>query len=74
MWQPNYYEHVIRNDFSRDRIRNYIESNPLRWAQDAENPAGDGTDAVDAFIRSLNDSPLRGDRDAGVATTREDRA
>jgi REP element-mobilizing transposase RayT len=70
LWQPNYYDHVIRSDRSRDRIRDYIDSNPLRWAQDAENPSGDGTDTLDALIRSLDDSPLRGDRDAGVAPTR----
>jgi putative transposase len=69
LWQPNYYEHIIRNDWARDRIRDYIDSNPERWGKDAENPASDGTDALDSFIRSLNDSPLRGDRDAGVAPT-----
>ncbi len=37
-WQRNYYEHVIRNDESLDRIRQYILENPARWAIDRENP------------------------------------
>lgn len=37
-WQRNYYEHVIRNDHSLERIRDYIVNNPARWAEDEENP------------------------------------
>jgi REP element-mobilizing transposase RayT len=33
-WQPLYYEHVIRNDKSFDRIRNYILENPKKWNDD----------------------------------------
>jgi REP element-mobilizing transposase RayT len=72
LWQDNYHEHVIRCDQARDRIREYIVSNPLRWARDAENPAGDGSDDVVMFTRSLIElddvRSLRGG-DAGVATT-----
>jgi putative transposase len=39
VWQRSYYEHVIRRDESLDRIREYIITNPLRWALDRENPA-----------------------------------
>jgi putative transposase len=39
VWQRNYYEHVIRNDESLSRIRQYIQENPTRWAFDRENPA-----------------------------------
>jgi putative transposase len=39
LWQRNYYEHVIRDEAALDRIRRYIEENPLRWALDQENPA-----------------------------------
>jgi len=38
VWQKNYYEHVIRNDRELNRIREYIISNPARWATDKENP------------------------------------
>ncbi len=33
-WQRNYYEHIIRSDRSLERIREYIEDNPARWAED----------------------------------------
>jgi REP element-mobilizing transposase RayT len=38
IWQRNYYEHVIRNEVSLNRIRRYIMENPVRWAFDRENP------------------------------------
>jgi hypothetical protein len=38
VWQRNYYEHIIRNELEMDRITRYIESNPSRWMDDAENP------------------------------------
>ena len=37
-WQRNYYEHVIRDDDSLNRIRQYIMDNPARWGEDPENP------------------------------------
>ena len=38
LWQRSYYEHVVRDDNSLERIRDYIITNPLRWALDRENP------------------------------------
>ncbi len=38
VWQRGYYEHVIRNDRSLERIREYIANNPAQWALDRENP------------------------------------
>jgi hypothetical protein len=37
-WQRNYYEHIIRDEESLNRIREYIRNNPLQWALDRENP------------------------------------
>jgi putative transposase len=34
IWQKNYYEHVIRNEVSLNKIREYIRSNPLNWQED----------------------------------------
>jgi REP element-mobilizing transposase RayT len=31
VWQRNYYEHVVRDDADLERIRQYIDDNPLRW-------------------------------------------
>jgi putative transposase len=37
-WQRNYYEHIIRNEKELNRIRAYIQNNPLQWELDRENP------------------------------------
>jgi putative transposase len=37
VWQRGYYEHVIRNDRTLDRLRAYIDQNPARWTDDPEN-------------------------------------
>ena len=34
IWQKNYYEHVIRNEVSLNKIREYIINNPLNWKED----------------------------------------
>lgn len=36
-WQRNYFEHIIRNEQSLGRIREYIQNNPLKWELDIEN-------------------------------------
>jgi putative transposase len=33
-WQRNYYEHVIRDEDDLNRIREYIQNNPIRWLED----------------------------------------
>jgi REP element-mobilizing transposase RayT len=38
VWQRNYYEHIIRNEASLERLRDYIVTNPLRWEQDQLHP------------------------------------
>lgn len=38
IWQRNYYERVIRNENEMAKIWDYIETNPLHWADDDENP------------------------------------
>jgi putative transposase len=39
LWQRGYYEHIIRDEESLDRIRQYIDDNPAQWELDRENPA-----------------------------------
>lgn len=34
IWQRNYYEHIIRNEESLDKIWEYIVSNPETWEKD----------------------------------------
>jgi putative transposase len=45
LWQRGYHERVVRDEWERDRIREYIATNPLRWELDRENPARNGTSA-----------------------------
>ena len=37
LWQRNYYEHIIRNEQSLEKLRIYIENNPLKWDVDVLN-------------------------------------
>lgn len=39
VWQRNYYERIVRNELELNAIREYIQTNPLRWHLDKENPA-----------------------------------
>ena len=48
-WQRNYYEHVIRDEESLSRMRQYILNNPVRWEFDRENPAATAPDLEDAL-------------------------
>ena len=36
-WQRNYYEHIIRNEYELNAIREYILNNPLNWNSDENN-------------------------------------
>jgi putative transposase len=38
VWQRNYHERIIRNDREMGNIWRYIQSNPILWADDNENP------------------------------------
>jgi REP element-mobilizing transposase RayT len=38
MWQRNYYEHIVRNEYELNRIREYVIANPAMWNRDPENP------------------------------------
>ncbi len=37
LWQRNYYEHIIRNEEDLLNIQEYIQNNPLKWANDDYN-------------------------------------
>jgi putative transposase len=38
VWQRNYYDHIIRSEDEMNKIREYIQTNPSMWPEDAENP------------------------------------
>jgi len=33
-WQPNYYEHIIRDEKEINRIREYIKNNSKNWSKE----------------------------------------
>ena len=37
-WQPRFYDHIIRDEQSLDRIRQYVADNPLKWELEHETP------------------------------------
>jgi putative transposase len=53
LWQRNYCEHIIRNEESLNRVREYILTNPMRWALDRENPHRVGVDEFDTWLDSV---------------------
>lgn len=38
-FQPNYHDHIIRNEGEYHRIKTYIIDNPSRWDYDTFNPS-----------------------------------
>ncbi len=50
VWQRNYYEHIIRNERSLYKIREYIRTNPEQWIGDKENTLYQGTDEFDRWL------------------------
>ena len=61
IWQRGYYEHVIRDEESLNKIRNYIIQNPLSWHLDRENQERTGEDDFDKYLvgAGLKPAPTR---------------
>jgi REP element-mobilizing transposase RayT len=38
VWQRNYYEQIVRDDESLQRVQAYVQANPARWLADRDNP------------------------------------
>jgi len=61
-WQRGYYDHIIRDDKSLNRIRNYIATNPQQWWCDKENAQRKETDHLEPWLE------VEGQK--GIKTTR----
>ncbi len=59
VWQRNYYEHIIRDELALHHIRDYIATNPARWATDRENPNRQGPDPLDRWLAAQGRLPIR---------------
>jgi putative transposase len=71
LWRRNYFEHVIRDDSSLNRIRQYILDNPARWEFDRENP--DATKPEPEYqwrMETVMGASLRSGQPRGVAPTK----
>lgn len=38
IWQPRFYDHIVRNKDELNRIRTYIRNNPVQWELDRNDP------------------------------------
>jgi putative transposase len=65
LWQRSFYDHVIRDEASLNRIREYISTNPLRWDLDRENPQSRGSDEFDHWLTACKTRPLAATRRGG---------
>jgi REP element-mobilizing transposase RayT len=50
VWQRGYYDHIIRDEQSLDRIRDYIIDNPRRWSADGNNADATIEDECDRLM------------------------
>ncbi|HXG37157.1 MAG TPA: transposase [Bacteroidota bacterium] len=53
VWQRGFYDHIIRDERSLSRIREYITTNPERWKYDHENNARIAEDEFDRWLSSF---------------------
>jgi putative transposase len=67
LWQRSFYEQVIRNDESLNRIREYIQTNPQRWDLDRENPRATGKDDFDRWLATFKTKPIAANCRGGPA-------
>jgi len=65
LWQRSFYDHVIRDEASLNRIREYISTNPQRWDLDRENPRSRGSDEFDRWLATCKTRPIKETRRGG---------
>ena len=58
LWQRSFHDRVIRDEADMSGIREYVRSNPLKWASDAYNPAN-RTEGRGARQGGRRDNPAR---------------
>ncbi len=55
IWQRNYFEHIIRDQKSLERIRVYIRSNPFNWQMDLDFLATQHTMTETEYIKKTHE-------------------
>jgi putative transposase len=60
VWQKSFYDRIIRNNFEMERIQEYIRNNPIKWAQDRDNPINPAfqkpVKSIDAYWNEIFDA------------------
>ncbi|MCX6134338.1 MAG: transposase [Ignavibacteriales bacterium] len=59
VWQRNYFEHIIRDERSLERISEYIASNPERWQADQNILEQGVIDELSSWIKQEGAKPPR---------------
>jgi putative transposase len=54
LWQRSFHDHVLREPWEAEPIREYIVNNPLSWQLDRENPQRDGDDPFDKWLDEIS--------------------
>jgi REP element-mobilizing transposase RayT len=52
VWQKSFYDRVVRNDHELEYIQKYIQHNPVKWAEDRDNPS---SPRFASSAKSIND-------------------
>jgi REP element-mobilizing transposase RayT len=52
VWQKSFYDRVIRNNHELEYIQKYIQHNPVKWAEDRDNPS---SPKFASSAKSIND-------------------
>lgn len=55
LWQRNYWEHIVRNEYEYNRVSQYIIDNPAKWQYDKLN-GGDGNQIMEQPMQYDNES------------------
>jgi REP element-mobilizing transposase RayT len=40
VWQKSFHDRIVRNNHELECIQQYIRNNPVKWAEDRDNPSG----------------------------------
>lgn len=59
VWQKSFYDRVVRNDHELEYIQKYIQHNPVKWAEDRDNPTSSrfasSTKSIDGYWNEIFD-------------------
>jgi REP element-mobilizing transposase RayT len=50
LWQRDYFDHIIRDEVTLERTREYVRNNPLYWSLEREHPDRIGGDTFDRWL------------------------